>query len=157
MKYIFDTNTLSNIFNHYYFDRFPSFWEKFNNLIQEGELLSVREARKEIEEKAWGDVLLNWVKVNNIFFHEPSVDELKFITQIYNVKHFQQNLENKKMLKGGAFADPFLIAKAYMLRGTVITEEKFKKNAAKIPNICEHFNINCIDFEGFLIEKDWKF
>ena len=30
----------------------------------------------------------------------------------------------------------------------VVTEEKFKKDAAKIPNVCEYFDIEWTDVEG---------
>ncbi|MBZ0199623.1 MAG: DUF4411 family protein [Ignavibacteriaceae bacterium] len=39
----------------------------------------------------------------------------------------------------------------------MITEEDYKKNGAKIPNICEHFDIPCLKLEGFLIQENWKF
>lgn len=61
------------------------------------------------------------------------------------------------MLKGGAFADPFLIAKAKIMDCTVVTEESFKPTSAKIPNICKHFNVKCINLEGFMELEKWKF
>ena len=67
MVYIFDTVTLSIIFKHYYFERFPTFWNNFNNLIKSGEIISVREVKKEIEEKKWDESLENWIKKNSKF------------------------------------------------------------------------------------------
>jgi hypothetical protein len=157
MKYVFDNNTLSAIFKHYFYDRFPSFWEKFNELKVNREIISVREVRREIEFLKRDDNLDEWLKNNTDFFEDPSVEELEFITKIYNVQHFHQNLENKKLLKGGPFADPFIIAKAKINNATVVSQEKYKKNAAKIPNICEYFNIDCINLEGFLTKENWKF
>ena len=46
MKYVFDTVTLSVIFRHYYLDRFPSFWNKFNDLKDKKDIISVREVRR---------------------------------------------------------------------------------------------------------------
>lgn len=60
-------------------------------------------------------------------------------------------------MHGGYFADPFIIAKAWKVKGTVITEETFKENAVRIPNICEHFEIEYGKLENFLIKEDWKF
>jgi hypothetical protein len=54
-------------------------------------------------------------------------------------------------------ADPFVLAKAQAIGGCVITTEKYKKNAAQIPNVCEHFNIPCMDLEWFMKEEDWTF
>jgi hypothetical protein len=60
-------------------------------------------------------------------------------------------------LHGGAFADPFIIAKAFVEKATVITQEKYKENATKIPNICNHFKIDNIDLQGFLKKEKWIF
>jgi len=157
MKYVFDNNTLTAIFRHYYYDRFPSFWDKFNHLVEIKEIISVREVRREIEALSRSDNLEKWVKTNPDFFEAPITAELQFITTIYGNKHFQQNLEKKKLLHGGSFSDPFIIAKAKINNGIVVTQEQYKENATKIPNICKHFNIECIDLEGFLNNENWQF
>jgi hypothetical protein len=35
--------------------------------------------------------------------------------------------------------------------------EQFKKNAAKIPNICQHFGVPCLDLRGFMAKEGWVF
>jgi hypothetical protein len=157
MIYIFDNSSLSNILNHYYQDRFPSFWEKFNEIIRNGNLISVREVRNELASKFDDESIVAILEHNKNFFTDPTNEELSFITQIYSVNHFQHNLDRKKILSGGYFADPFVIAKAWKVKGTVVTEEEYKEHGAKIPNICEHFKISCRKLEGFLNELDWKF
>ena len=157
MIYIFDTNSLSVVLRHYYPGRFPSFWEKFTEATKEDILVSVRESRFELLEIFDVDMVEGLEKYNAGFFAQPTGKELAFITEIYSVPHFQRNLERKKLLKGGYFADPFIIAKANAVSGIVVTEEKFKENAAKIPNICEHFGIGCVNLEGFLLKEDWQF
>lgn len=155
--YVFDNNTLSAIFRHYYVDRFPSFWNKFNQYIEDKKIISVKEVRRELEELNRADSLQNWIKLHTDFFEDPNLEELKFITEIYKIQHFQQNLERKKLIKGGAFADPFLIAKAKIKNYILVTQEKEQPHAVKIPNICKNFDINCIDLEGFLIKENWSF
>jgi rRNA-processing protein FCF1 len=157
MKYVFDNNTLTAIFRHYFFERFPTFWDKFNKLVEEKVIISVREVRREIESLNRADRLEAWVNKNRDFFEDPTVEELEFITSIYSVKHFQQNLEQRKLLHGGAFADPFIIAKAKINNCTVVTQEQYKENGTKIPNICKHFDIICTDLEGFLTFENWEF
>lgn len=66
---------------------------------------------------------------------------------IYN---FQNNISEKNMLYGNPVADAFLVAKAKTNQGTLVTSEKFSPNAAKIPNMCDEFNIDYIDFKTFL-------
>lgn len=157
MIYIFDTNSLSIALKHYYPDHFPSFWDKFAEAIAGESLVSVREGRFELLEKFDVEEIKILEKYNGSFFSKPTGEELSFITQIYSISHFQQNLEKKKLLQGGYFADPFIIAKANVVEGIVVTEEKFKEHAAKIPNICKHFGIGCLNLEGFLLKENWKF
>ncbi len=117
MDYIFDTNTLTAIFRHYFIDQFPSFWEKFDTAIANHRICSVREVLNEIRQLKRDDELEHWSNENRKFFCDPIAEELSFITQIYSVKHFQNNLEKKKLLHGGPFADPFIIAKAKIENG----------------------------------------
>lgn len=157
MDYIIDTNTLTAIFRHYFVDRFPSFWEKFNAMKMQGRICSVREVSNEIKQMKRDDNLEHWAKENRDFFHDPSPEELKFITEIYRVKHFLENLEKKKLLHGGPFADPFIIAKASVEKSVVLTQEQYKENGTKIPNICRYFDIQYLDLQGFLRKEKWVF
>ena len=157
MIYVFDTNSLSVVLNHYYRGRFPSFWEKFDKTVREHRLFSVRECELELKDKFNDEAVEPLTAHNTDFFADPTSDELAFLAQIYSVPHFRHNLEQKKLLKGGYFADPFVIAKARLLDGTVVTEEKLKDNAAKIPNICSHFGIECTNLEGFMSRENWTF
>ena len=45
----------------------------------------------------------------------------------------------QERLKGKPVADPFVIAKA------------------KIPNVCNHFGILCINLDGFMEKENWTF
>lgn len=157
MIYVIDTNSLSNVLNHYYRDRFPSFWEKFDEMIKNKQVVSVREAKFELRAR-FDEISINQLKEYNAeFFEDPTVEELTFITEIYSIPHFQQNLDKKKLLQGGYFADPFIIAKAKTKKAFVVTEEERPKNGVRIPNICEHFAIECLKLEGFLTKENWRF
>lgn len=156
--YVFDTNSLSNVLRHYYRDRFPSFWEKFDVMLQNKKVISVREARFELERRFQETVIeKQFVMHNPDFFEGPSGEELSFITEIYLIPHFRQNLDRKKLLQGGYFADPFIIAKAAIRQAVVVTEEEHPNHGARIPNICEHFGVECVKLEGFFVKEDWKF
>ncbi len=157
MTYVIDTNSLSNVLNHYYRDRFPSFWERLDEMIDSARVVSVREARFELESRFDKAVIEQLRAHNSDFFEDPTVEELAFISEIYSVPHFRQNLDRKKLLQGGFFADPFIIAKAKVKEACVITEEEKPDHGARIPNICEHFKIECVKLEGFLVKEDWKF
>jgi len=155
MVYVFDSSTLINIFKHYYKSVFQTFWDNFNELIDRKSILSVREVRNELERRT--DILTEWVKNNKSIFTEPTVEEQDFIHKIYQVRHFQNNINRKHILNGKPVADPFVIAKTKVSNGTVVTGEYYKENSANIPNICEHFNIRCMNLETFMQSLNWIF
>ena len=84
----------------------------------------------------------------------------------FQVKHFQSLIGIQQRLKGTPVADPFVIACARIKQGTVVTEEGWlrpsdklvpKPNAAKIPNVCAHFKVPCVDLEEFMQQQGWAF
>jgi hypothetical protein len=157
MKYVFDSDVFINMFKYYYPKRFPSFWKRFHEYIDDGLICSVREVKNEIKNN--DDELAMWTNKNSSIFYIPKNAELLFITEMFKVKngHFQQVISKRSQFKGAPVADPFVIAKAKVESLCVVTAEKYKENSAKIPNICEHFKIDCTDLEGFLEREDWIF
>lgn len=156
MSYVFDNGPLSMLFKNYFRSVFSTLWENFDDLIASGEIVSVREVAREIADSSI-EVLRTWVADNGSVFAVPSPEEAAFITQIYSVKHFQHNIEQQKLLKGGRMADPFVIAKARIECRTVVTTEIFKPNGTKIPNICRHFGIECMSIQEFMEAQNWRF
>ena len=156
MRYVFDSDSLIDLFRHYYPERFPTLWEKFDVLVSAGKLLSVREVFNEIGSKE--DSLANWAKQNtNILFLESTTEELKFVSEIFQVRHFQAMIRKQERLKGKPVADPFVIARAKISGACVVTQEKNTEKASKIPNVCEYFKIPCINLEGFMEKENWTF
>jgi hypothetical protein len=156
MTYILDTSTFI-ICGHYFPSRFPTFWQEFNGLVQAGRIISVREVRNELDHEANRKHLRNWVDGNREIFLLPEPDETRFVARIFDVTHFQQLIGEKQRLKGRPVADPFVIASAHVRSGIVVTEESLKPNAAKIPNVCEHFGIDCISIEEMMELEGWEF
>jgi hypothetical protein len=156
MSYVFDNSPLSALFKNFYRSRFPSLWERFDGLVAAGQIVSTREAYREIEDGA-PESLREWAAQNHGLFAMPTAQEGTFVARIYAIDHFQQNIELQKILKGGRNADPFVIAKAAVEGHTVVSMEILKPHAAKIPNICEHFGVRCLSLEQFMEEEDWAF
>ena len=154
--YVFDTSPLSTLFKNYYRRRFPTLWQNFDALVADGNLVSTREAYREVENGPIAE-LRDWGAVNQALFAVPTAAEGAFVARIYGVPHFQQNLEQQKLLKGGRIADPFIIARAAVEGRTVVTMELLKQNAAKIPNICRHFKVPCMTLEEFMEAEGWQF
>jgi len=155
MVYVLDTSFIIRLHENYYRETFASLWERFDAMLAAGQFTSTREVKRELEEQ--NDAATEWAEANSELFATPTAGEGKFVTGIYAVKHFQQNIETKKILKGGKNADPFVIARAAAVKGTVLTMEQTKPHAAKIPNICEHFKLPCMDMRQFMVAEKWKF
>lgn len=155
MIYVFDSNTLINLFQHYYRNRFPSLWDRFDEAVTIRNIVSVREVLNEISQR--NDRLSHWAGNHRDFFQTPTTEELAVVAEIFAVPHFQTLVRTQERLQGKPVADPFVIAKARLLEGCVVTEEANRPNAAKIPNVCSHFNVMCLNLEGFMEQENWTF
>jgi hypothetical protein len=151
-----DTNAFSQLFHSFYRERFPSLWEKFDELVANGAITSTREVYREIEGDR-AESLREWAKLHKEVFPTPTAKEARLVAKIFTVKHFQQVIEQKKLLKGGNNADPFVVARAESIEGTVVTMEREPKNGARIPNICRRFKIPWVSLEGFMEHEGWRF
>lgn len=155
MKYVFDTGPFIALFTNFYPSTFVTLWRHFDALVAEGEIVSTREVLREIEDQ--DDELRAWARNHKAIFTTPGAEEGAFVARIYSVVHFQANIEQRKLIMGGKNADPFVIAKATVAGGSVVTMERHKPNAARIPNICEHFDVPWLSLEAFMQEEGWQF
>ena len=74
MSYVFDNSPLSALFRNYYRKRFPSLWQRFDQLVANGSLVSTREVFREIEDGPI-ESLLDWAKQNRDLFATPTPEE----------------------------------------------------------------------------------
>jgi hypothetical protein len=153
--YVIDTSVVSALHKNYFRSRFVTLWQRFDEMVEDGGFSSTREALRELED--YGGAAYEWAANNAGLFVTPDAREGAFVAKIYAVPHFQANMERQKLIRGGRNADPFLIARAAVTGSTVLTMEKLKPNAAKIPNICQHFSIPCFDLEQFMEAEGWTF
>ncbi|MGE4046274.1 MAG: PIN domain-containing protein [Acetobacteraceae bacterium] len=156
MNYVFDTSPFSTLFKNYYRRTFRSLWERFDELVEDGRIVSTREVLRELEDGPVESAAV-WASQHSGLFAMPGAAEGAFVGRIYRVTHFQQNIEQRKVLRGGRCADPFVIARAAVETRAVVTVEEFKPNAVKIPNICRHFDIQCLSLEDFMEAEGWEF
>jgi len=157
MIYVFDTSSLSKL-KHFYPGVFKSVWKGLEALVEQGNLISTKEVWHEMERGNPDQYTNKWLKDRKEpIFTTPSTAELQFVAHIFQIKHFQSLIGEQQRLKGTPVADPFVIDCAKIQNGTVVTEEQLKPNAAKIPNVCQHFQIPCIDLEQFMKQQGWNF
>ena len=156
MAYVFDTSSFSVIGN-YYPEQFPTFWEKFDQAATAGTIISVREVRRELDFYVPYPHLSDWVKDHGDIFSPPIPAETQFVQEIFSVRHFQMLVSEKDRLAGNLGADPFVIARAKVINGCVITEETRRPHAARIPNVCDHFEVDCTNLQEFMEREGWTF
>lgn len=154
--FVLDTSSI-RVFGNYYPESFPSFWAEIKTLVDNGFLISCREVFKELEIQNPSGHLNKWIVDYSNLFTAPTSEEMEYVAEIFKVDHFRQLIGKKQQLKGLPVADPFLIARGAINNACVVTEEIYKPNAAKIPNICEHFRVRSTNVQKFLVEVGWRF
>jgi hypothetical protein len=144
--YFLDSNVLIEASNRYYsFDIAPGFWTSIEGHASAGTISSPQSVLVEIEENE--DDLTSWAKgQGSILFVISGKDEQKAVGEIseYVLKTYSKSEANAFLAK----ADPWVIAHALVGKGTVVTQEKHvppNSQKAKIPNVCDHFNVPWID------------
>ena len=158
-QYVLDANTISQIYRAFYKDRFPSFWRRFDGLVLSGRAASVSAVEAELHRRSGLAFAIQELKqLNRDFFSTPTSDEQNFVARIFQVPHFQGLISIQAVQRGWEVADPYIIAKAGVLAdGCVVTEEERRPNAAKIPNVCDYFGIDCINLEELMEREGWQF
>lgn len=126
-------------------------------MVAEGRLTSTREVGREIDRYNEEDRLQEWRRANPDLFPAPDEEETERVSRIFEVAHFRALISQKALLRGTPVADPFVIAKAWVAGGTVVTEEGLRDNAARIPNVCDHFGVGCTNLEGMMEHEGWEF
>ena len=117
----------------------------------------MREVLRELDQDASATHLSDWIADHKSLFVIPNASATQFVSTIFSVPHFQTLVSEKNRLAGRPCADPFIIALAKVINACVVTEEKEKPNAAKIPNVCQHFGIDCTNLQEFMEKENWSF
>ena len=126
-----------------------SFWVWLNGQIQHGVIVCPRQVYKEIAEvDGHKDELADWMRVrkgNGLCIPASrGVQEAVGTIQVYVYEQYD-NIEAWEFSKG---ADSWVIAQALVDNGIVVTRESTLHPEAKkvrIPDVCCHFGVKCID------------
>jgi hypothetical protein len=113
--------------------------------------------KKELDRQNVSAHVATWAEANKVIFTAPGSEDLERVAEILAVEHFQQLISAKKRLRGWPVGDPFIVARAMVTEGCVVTEEIRRDNAAKIPNVCEHFGVDCVNLEELMAREGWQF
>ncbi len=156
MIYVFDTSSFI-VLGHYFPERFPSFWAQLDELADDDRLTSVSEVAKELDNQNTKAHLATWIDDHTPLFPSPTAPEMAFVAKIFKVPAFQALISRRKRLEGSPVADPFVIARAAILVGCVVTEESPQTAAIRIPTVCKHFSVKCTNLEGLMAREGWKY
>lgn len=156
MSYIPDTSAFV-VLKHFYPTTFASLWSQLDALAAVGTICSVREVYNELHSYNDVDSIHEWADSHKTIFARPSNAELLIVQRILAIPHFSSMISRKAILRGTPVADPFVVAAAMAKKATVVTQEKDKPNSSKLPNVCAHFEVPCINLETFMKQQEWTF
>ena len=138
MIFVVDNNIFSQSFNNLSFSVFEELiYAPWSKLIFDGIVISVDEVYRELQEK-WSEKSPEgkWLKKHKMCFQNTTNDEGVIIADIFKSKKFQEGVKEKSIRSGTPEADAFLVAKAKIVGGIVVTAESDEKpHSEKVPNI----------------------
>ena len=137
----------------YGFDIAPGFWTSLDQMVEEGRIASSLEVYRELT--VGEDDLEEWARHRRSsgLFLEPDAavqDRFRAVAEYVN-NHYAANQASTFL----DAADPWMIAHAAAYGGTVVTlETRVPDNSqkAKIPNVCDQFNVRSINTYQMLRE-----
>jgi hypothetical protein len=163
MRFLLDSNVFIEAKNRYYaFDICPGFWHWMDSVVG-ADVGSIQNVRDELSKGE--DELATWVNHRRDADWFLKVDDEDTQKVFSKIAEHVTNLDYKeagvaKFLSG---ADPWLIAKAAVIGGTLVTHEvlnEFAKKTVPIPNVCKKFGVpfmNTFDaLRGLSTSFNWQ-
>lgn len=149
--YVIDTCSLTKMRHTYPEDVFPKAWEKLNELVSSGTLISAEDVYEEL--CAFDDEIFQWAAKNNEIFHPLDYDVQREAIKL--LEKYPTLLDLKKNKSSG---DPFIIATAKLYNCILVTEEKPSNSPSrvKIPDVCQEIGIECISLIEMFRREDLK-
>lgn len=151
-KYLLDANIFIEAHRDKYpFDVVPRFWTKLAELSERKLIFSIDKVKKEICDKTEKDILAHWCENElNADFFKDSTDSIEVYSVIskwvVSSNHYTTSAISGFLATD--LADPWLIAYAknhnFILVSHEISEPN-RKNKVKIPDVCSHFGVECIN------------
>lgn len=159
--YVIDTSSLIRIKpEDYPHDIFVTLWSNMENLVKSRRLMSSKLVLEELKKK--NDDIYKWAKRNEEMFKEiTTLEQTELVKQI--LKKFPSLIDPD----GQVEADPFVITLALQKESQqtldsfnkekiVVTEEILQGNKIKIPFVCQHFGIECINIFDLFRREGWQ-
>lgn len=148
-RYVLDANVFIQANNEYYSLEFaPMFWDTLAEYARSGIIGSIDKVRDELERE--GDPLWNWLQTEfDTAFYSTNDDEvLLSYREIIQWANEQEQFFDYAKADFAQVADAWLIAYARAKDCIIVTQEKFApqmKRKIQIPNVCNAFDVGCMD------------
>jgi len=147
--YCIDANSLINLGLRYpkSMKIFLPIWEKIEEMIENNDLISHIEVRREIEIR--NDKTARWCKQNKKMFKNVDEEQLNHFEKVR--EKYDPEYWNKEINRLGAWADPWLIALSISYKAIIVTDEN-KTKPNRIPVIAQQFGIRSLNLLEFFKE-----
>lgn len=155
-RYCLDANALIEPWNKYFtIVRCPEYWDILEDLGKKQTVFCPDQVKREIGKI--DDGLKAWLNSRDFFFRQETEIVQQHVRTV--LKEFPQ------LINVGAsrsMADPWVIAHAMAEHAVVVSKEYLfrpgqKSSQIKIPDVCKHFNVTCINDFDFVDELGIKF
>ncbi len=160
MIYCLDTNVIIDL--HVYFSKkvHKTMWKKIVEMVEAEKLVTIWQVILELKRK--GDNAYSWANDNLTFYFEDEKDA------VLTGELLERFPKNQSMSTSKSSADLLLVSMCSNRNWVLVTQEKpqierlSKKNIPennihKIPNICNRYEIKCINWTNFTEEQKWVF
>jgi len=158
--YILDSNIFIEAKNRYYgLDFCPAFWDFLDEQIKKTNIFSIKFVYEELSKG--GDDLSTWIKDRKDEEFFISIDDEETQKEFMEIANYVSiNFSQEEANRFLSVADPWLIAKAKVMKAKLITQEVLalpNTKKIKIPNICEKFDVEFSSPFNMLRELNAKF
>ena len=157
---VLDTNSISTIFQFYHRTQFPSFWERFDELVHLGRAISVRTVRHELIASPRQVVRESVAYLEGLergFFSVPTEPEQGYVREMTNDPALSEAAN--RWTSKEVDADPYLVAKVRATPGALLVSEESRdiSRRDRIPSVCHHLGLCCINFQQAMERLGWRF
>ncbi|MEN6292267.1 MAG: DUF4411 family protein [Methanobacterium sp.] len=149
--FIIDTCSLIDLKRNYSTQVFVSLWSSIKDLIDNGELISLKEVQNELvkdDKEFWTGIHNNNGKN---FFVDAHDKEIECLTQLEGF-----SIYDEEWAEGESMSDPLLICFGIANNHIVVTEEN-QRSERRIPYVCKQVGVDCINLNQFFEDNKWEF
>ena len=159
MSYIFDTNIFIRSKNEMPMDIWPTFWERFREMVNSDEIFTSITVKDEIDKGK--DELTEWLKQNapKSFYLSLDADVMAQYTITQNWAKSNSVYTQTALNTFANVADAYLVATAAAKQMTLVTYEGSSPNSKKrvmIPDACNALGVRYCDLNTVLKEMGIK-